>query len=201
VFEVGPEDVMAVLDLFQGSAELAFQGFGNAAAEDLGDLVGCQPPEPNLAGAFEDPVNGKGALKDEIAAVLNLVEGVKAAEIDGGAFAFGELGAENQGPIFQTGANDIRGEAVGCGWQGGGVIDRQEGIVVFAKGDFLPVQLLLDKGVAVEVVGGLEWKEGGDAQHHRTQSFIPQVEVVMGESAALLSEDPMVWILSRESGN
>jgi hypothetical protein len=40
VFEVGPEDVMAVLNLLQGGVEFAFQLFGDAVAKDLRDLVG-----------------------------------------------------------------------------------------------------------------------------------------------------------------
>src|SRR6266699_1890845 len=51
VFEVGPEDMMPVFDLVQGGVEFALQLLGDAAAEDLG---GRQPPESNLAGAFED---------------------------------------------------------------------------------------------------------------------------------------------------
>src|SRR5882724_8790230 len=65
VFEVGPEDMMSVLNLLQGGIELALQLVGDAAAENLGDLVGRQPPKSNLAGPFEDPVNGEVALEDE----------------------------------------------------------------------------------------------------------------------------------------
>src|SRR6266545_1623659 len=201
MFEVGPEDMMAVLDLLQGGVEFALQLLGDATAEDLRDLVGRQSPESNLAGAFEDPVNGGVALEDEIAAVLDLVDGVKAAEIHSSALALGELRTQNQSPVFEALANDIRGEPVGGRLQGGGVIDGQEGVIVFAEADFFPVQFLFDEGVAVEVVGGLEGKEGGHAQHHRPQGFIPQVEVVMGVSAALLAQNPMVGILGRELGN
>src|SRR5207245_9022763 len=37
-----------------------------------------------------------------------------------------------------------------------GVIDGEEGVVLFAEADLRPVQLLLDETVAVEVVGGLK---------------------------------------------
>ncbi len=194
MFEVGPKDMMPVFDLLEGGVEFALQLLGDAAAEDLRDLVGRQPPESNLAGAFEDPVNGEVALEDEIAAVLDLVDGVKAAEIHRGALALGELRTQNQSPVFQARTNDIRTEPVGGGLQGGGVI-------VFAEPDFLPVQFLLDEGVAVEVIGGLEGKEGGHAQDHRPQGFIAQVEVVMRVPAALLPQNAMVWILGRELGN
>ena len=37
-------------------------------AENLADLVRGQPPQPNLAGTFEDAVDGEVAFEDEIAA-------------------------------------------------------------------------------------------------------------------------------------
>src|ERR1019366_659487 len=70
VFEIGAEDVMPVLDLFQRGVEFALQLLGDADAEDLADPVRGQPPQPNLAGAFEDAVNGEVALEDEIDAIL-----------------------------------------------------------------------------------------------------------------------------------
>src|SRR5262249_41751164 len=76
----------------------------------------------------------------------------------------------------------------------------QEGVIVFAEPDVFPVEFLLDEGVAIEVVGGLERKKGGDAKHHRAEDFIAQVEVVMQVPAALLSQNPMVWILGSELG-
>ena len=54
-------------------------------------------------------MNGEVAFEDEIAAVLDLVDGVKAAEIDGGALALGELRTQNQSPVLQARTNDIRG--------------------------------------------------------------------------------------------
>jgi hypothetical protein len=70
VFEVGPEDMMAVFDLLQRGVELPLELLGDAAAEDFADLVGGESPQPDLAGALEDPVNGEAALEDEIAAVM-----------------------------------------------------------------------------------------------------------------------------------
>ena len=58
MFEVGPEDMMPVLDLLQRGVEFPLQFLGEADAEDLTDLVRGQPPQPNLAGAFEDAVDG-----------------------------------------------------------------------------------------------------------------------------------------------
>ena len=47
------------------------------------------------------------------------------------------------------------------------------------------LQFLLDEGVAVEPVGGMEGKEAGDAHDDRPQDFVPDVEVVVGEAAPL----------------
>src|SRR5258708_37495303 len=74
MFEVGPEDMMPVLDLLQRGVELALQFLGDAYAEDLADLVRGQSPQPNLAGAFENAMDGEVALEDEIAAVLDLID-------------------------------------------------------------------------------------------------------------------------------
>src|SRR5437879_11031566 len=59
MFEVGPEDMMPVLDLLQRGVEFPLQFLGDADAEDLADLVRGQPPQPNLAGAFEHAVDGE----------------------------------------------------------------------------------------------------------------------------------------------
>jgi len=71
--------MMPVLDLLQRGVEFPLQLFGDAAAEDLRDLVGGQPLEAHLATTLEDPVNGEVALEDEIAAVLDLVDRVEPA--------------------------------------------------------------------------------------------------------------------------
>jgi hypothetical protein len=47
-------------------------------AEDLGDLVGRQPPQAELAAAFEQLVDRKVALEDKVAAILDLGDRVKA---------------------------------------------------------------------------------------------------------------------------
>jgi hypothetical protein len=87
VLPIGAEDMVAVLDLFQRGVELALQFLGQAGAEDLRDLVRGHPPQTHLAGTFEDFMDGEVALKDEIAAILNLLHGVKAAQVHGFALA------------------------------------------------------------------------------------------------------------------
>ena len=62
VLEVGAEDMMAVLDAIDDCGELAVHSTVDAHAEDLGDLVGRQPPQTELAAAFEQLVDGKVAF-------------------------------------------------------------------------------------------------------------------------------------------
>ncbi len=98
-------------------------------------------------------------------------------------------------------ADDLRAEPVGGGLQSGHVVHGQEGVVVLAEADLVSVQFLLDEGVAVEPVGGMEGKEGGHAHDDRPQHLVPDVEVVMGETAALMRQDAVVGVLRREFGD
>src|ERR1035438_9436789 len=51
----------------------------------------AQPPQSNLAGAFENAVDGEVAFEDEIAGVLDLVDGVEAVQIHRAPLPLGEL--------------------------------------------------------------------------------------------------------------
>src|SRR5438094_7740256 len=68
VFPVSAEDVMPVLDLLQGGAQLAGQPAGDPGAEDFRDLLGNKAPQPQLAGALEEATDGEIAFEDEVAA-------------------------------------------------------------------------------------------------------------------------------------
>ena len=78
MFEVGAEDVMAVLDAVDDGGQLAVHRAVQARAKDLGDLVGGQPPQAEFAAAFEQLVDGKVALEDEVAAILDLSDRIEA---------------------------------------------------------------------------------------------------------------------------
>ena len=73
---VGAKDVVPVLDVLERGAELALEPFAHTGAEDLGDLVGAKAPQPQLATAFEDLVDGKVAPEDQVAAILHLLQRV-----------------------------------------------------------------------------------------------------------------------------
>ena len=117
----------------------------------------------------------------ERAAILNLSDRVKAREIELLALLCGELRSQDQGPVVELLADDLRAEFVGGGLQRGDVVDGEEGVVGLAEADLRALQLLLDEAVPVEVVGGLERKERGDPHHHRAQGFVAEVEVVVRE--------------------
>src|SRR6266850_1250995 len=151
--------------------------------------------------AIEEFVDGKVALEDEVAAILNLGDRVKAREIELLALLGGELRSQDQGPVVELLADDLRAEFVGGGLQRGDVVDGEEGVVGLAEADLRALQLLLDEAVPVEVVGGLERKERGGPHHHRAQGFVAEVEVVVREAAALAGEDAVIWILGGVFGD
>src|SRR5215468_5601557 len=82
VLEVGAIDMVAVLDLLDDGGEPAGDLAMQALPEDLGDLVGCQPPQPQLTASLEQLVDGKVPLEDEVTAVFDLRDRIEAREID-----------------------------------------------------------------------------------------------------------------------
>src|SRR6267142_465325 len=72
VLEVGAEDMMTVLDAVDDGGQLAAHLAVQPGAEDLGGLGGGQPPQAELAAALEQLVDGKVALEDKVAAILDL---------------------------------------------------------------------------------------------------------------------------------
>ena len=78
VLEVGAEDMMTMLDAVDDGGELAPHPAVQAGAEDRGNLVAGEPPQTEFAATFEQPVDGKVPLEDEVAAVFDLGDGVKA---------------------------------------------------------------------------------------------------------------------------
>ena len=70
VLAVDAEDMMPLFQLVEGGMQLPLEPFGQAQAKQLGDLLGGEQPEPELAGALEDLVDREAPLEDEVAAVL-----------------------------------------------------------------------------------------------------------------------------------
>ena len=68
---------MAMFDLIDEGGQFPMQPFVEPHAEDLADPVRRQPPQADFAASFKDFVNGEVAFENEIAAVLDLRDGVK----------------------------------------------------------------------------------------------------------------------------
>jgi hypothetical protein len=80
------------------------------------------------------------------------------------------------------------------------VVDGEKGIVGLAEADLRALQLLLDEAVAVEVIAGLERKERGHAHDDGAEDLIVDVGIIVGEAAALRSEDPVIVVLAGAFG-
>ena len=187
--------MMAMLDLIDDGGELAAHPAVKAGSEDRGNLVGGEPPQAEFAAALEQFVDGKVALEDEVAAIFDLGDGIEARQVELLRSLTENFGPEDQGPIVEPFADDFRAQSVGGGLQRSDIVDRKEGIVVLAEADLRTVEFLLDEAVAIEVVSRLEGEERGHTHHHGAKSFIADVEVVVGEAAALAGEDAVVRVL------
>src|SRR5206468_3357736 len=65
VLPVGTENMVTMLDLLESGVQLAAKSTREADAEDVGNLVGGQPPKPEFTGALEDLVDREIAPEDE----------------------------------------------------------------------------------------------------------------------------------------
>ena len=101
MLEVGAIDIMAMLDLVDDGGELAGHLAVQSLPEDLGDIVGCEPPQPQLTASLEELVDGEVTFEDEVAAIFDLRDRLKAREIDAFALLDGELRPQDQGPIIK----------------------------------------------------------------------------------------------------
>src|SRR5215469_13388202 len=111
------------------------------------------------------------------------------------AFLGGELRSEDQGPVVEPFADDVRTELVGGGLQRRDIVNGEKGIVDLAKADLRLPQLLLDETVTIEVIAGLEWEERGHPHNHRAEHRVTNVEIIVRETAALRRQDPVIGIL------
>src|SRR2546430_14891767 len=187
--------MMAMLDLIDDGGELAAHPAMQTGAEDRGNLVGGEPPQAEFAAALEQLVDGQVALEDEVAAVLDLRDGIEARQVDLLSLLGGELRPQQEGPVVEPFADDFRAQSVGSGLQRSDIVDRKEGIVVLAEADLRAVELLLDEAVAIEVVSRLKGEERSHTHLYRTENLIADVEVIVGEAATLAGEDAVVRVL------
>ena len=147
---------MTMLNLIDDSTKLAAQLLSQPHAKEFRDAVGGQSPKADLTAALENLMDWKVAFKDEVAAVLNLADGVEARQVELFALPLGKLWPQNQRPIVQLLLNDLWAEPIGGSLHCYHVVDSQKRIIVLAETNLGPFEFLLDEAVAIEVVGGLE---------------------------------------------
>jgi hypothetical protein len=80
--EVGAVDMVAVRDLIDHGGELTAVPAAETGAEDHRYLVGSEPPQAEFATALEQLVDRKVTLEDEVAAILDLGDGIEQGQVD-----------------------------------------------------------------------------------------------------------------------
>ena len=110
------------LDVYQGG-QFTAQSLMESHAEEFGDPVGSQSPEPDLAAALENLMDREVALEDEVAAVLYLSDGVKARQVDLIALGAGELRSQDQCPVVDLLLNDLGTKPIGGSLQCRDIVD------------------------------------------------------------------------------
>ena len=105
----GAKDVVAMLDVFEERLQFAADPFGEPEPEDLRDFIGRQPEQADVAGALEELVDRQMATKDEVPAVLDLLERVMPTEVDRGAIFLGKFRTDGPGPVLEALAVPSRG--------------------------------------------------------------------------------------------
>ena len=73
---IGAIDMHAAIEPLEHALELAFDSPANGLREDLSDVVGSEQIEGKLARPLEEPTDGTVALEDEVAAELDLLQGL-----------------------------------------------------------------------------------------------------------------------------
>lgn len=185
---------MSLVDPLKEGVKVASEASGETLTKDLGDLIGGQIQEAQLTGAFEEFVDREGFTEDDIEAIFDLAEGIKTVQVHGLSFPVRELGTQMKGPVIEAIFEHFGVQAVGCPLKGLGVGDSQKGIVLFSKGDSSLGQFGFHKVMAIDIIGGLERKEGTDSQDHGTQDSVADIEVVMGKTTTGLTKDGVIGI-------
>src|SRR2546422_9333903 len=98
--------MMAMLDLIDDGGELAAHPAMQTGAEDRGNLVGGEPPQAEFAAALEQLVDGQVALEDEVAAVLDLRDGIEARQGDLLSLLGGGLRPQQERPVGEPVARE-----------------------------------------------------------------------------------------------
>lgn len=200
VLEVGSQDVMTVLNSFQGRVHFALKLLADALTEELRDFISRQKQKPQLAGALKEVSDREVALEDEVTAVLNLADGVEAMKVHRLSLPLREFGSQKKSPVVEPLADELRAKPIGSGLQSLGVGNGKKSIVVFTELDSATFQLYFDEVMTVEPIGGVKGQEGSHSDDQGSQSWVADIKVVVGEAAAAFAQDLVIWISGGELG-
>jgi hypothetical protein len=114
-FRAGAQHVVSMVDLLQHGLELPAKSFVETETKDIGNFIGGQAHQSDIAGALIELMDREVAFENEVAAVFHLLDRKHAVQIDRFTFLLGEPGAQNQTPIVELLADDVRAQAVGGG--------------------------------------------------------------------------------------
>ena len=112
--------MVAMLDLIDEGEELAAVIAAQPCAEDLGNLVGSQAPQTKFTASLEQLVDGKVAFEYIVEAILDLTDGISTGQPDLAALLGGELRSQDESPIVESLADDVRAQLIGgdcAGWR------------------------------------------------------------------------------------
>src|SRR5712672_2474619 len=115
--------MMTMLNLIDDGTKLAAQLLSQPHAEEFRDPVGSESPKADLTAALENLMDRKVALEDEVAAVLDLPDGVEARQVDLLALGAGELRSQDQCPVVDLLLNDLGTKRIGGSLQRRDIVD------------------------------------------------------------------------------
>src|SRR4029434_1604125 len=113
VFPIGAEDMMTVLDLLDNRRQFAAQSLVEPDTEHLAGAMCREPPESEFTASLEDLVDGKVAFEDEVAAVLDLRDGVKPRQVHLAAVLLRGPRSQQERPVVELLADDLRAQPIG----------------------------------------------------------------------------------------
>lgn len=200
VFEVGSQDVMTMLDSLQGRMYFALKLFADALTEELRDFVSRQQQQSQFAGALKEVSDREVALKDEVTAVLDLADGVKAMKVHRLSLSLREFGSQKESPVVEPLADELRAKSIGGGLQSLRVGNAKKSVVVFAELDSATFELYLDEVMTVEPISGVKGQEGSHSDDQGSQSRVADIKVVVGKAAAAFAQDLVIRIGAGELG-
>jgi len=107
---------MAMFHPFQHGRQLPRHAPMQAEAEHVGQLVGSEAEQSQVAGTLEEVMNGEIASEHVVATVFDLLQGVVTIQVDGGSVFLRKLRAHDPSPVVQLFANNRRAQTVGGRW-------------------------------------------------------------------------------------